>query len=70
MSMPREVFEEFMAPLMADDTEGLWRGPDGSLLPTSKTSALNKYSYTLKRGSVTDKLFCLEKLDLEVPQPK
>jgi hypothetical protein len=27
-------------------------------------------SYTLKRGSVTDKLFCLEKLDLEVPQPK
>jgi len=70
MSMPREVFEEFMAPLTADDAEGLRRGPDGSLLPTSKTSALNKYSYILKRGSVTDKLFCLEKLDPEAPQPK
>ena len=70
MSMPREVFEDFVAPLTEDDVEGMQRRPDGSLIPTSKTSALYKYKYTLKRGSVTDKLFRLQELDPELPPPK
>ena len=68
--MPREVFEDFVAPLTEADVEGMQRGPDGSLVPTSKTTALYKYKYTLKRGSVTDKLFRLQELDPELPPPK
>ena len=70
MSMPKEVFDDFMAPLEPEDVEGLQRCPDGSLLPTSKSSALNKYKYTLKKGSLHDKLFRLHELDPEVVPPK
>ena len=52
MSMPREVFEDFVAPLTEADVEGMQRGPDGSLIPTSKTTALYKYKYfTRSRGA-------------------
>ena len=69
MSMPREIFEEFVSPLQETDAEGLLRAPDGSLLPTSSTSALNKFKFTLKKGSVIDRLFNLKELDPDPPPP-
>ena len=42
MSMPRECFDEFMAPLMPADAEGIEReASTGRLLPT-KTTATNR----------------------------
>jgi len=70
MNMPLEVFEEFLSPLQETDAEGLRRTPDNSLIPTSTTSALRKYTYTVRRGSVTDRLFQLDALDPPVPPPK
>ena len=69
MSMPREIFEDFVSPLQETDAEGLRRAPDGSLLPTSSTQALKRYKYTVKKGSVIDKLFKLQELDPDPPLP-
>ena len=70
MNMPLKVFEEFLSPLQESDAEGLRRASDNSLIPTSRTSALNKYTYTVKGGSVTDRLFKLDALDPPAPPPK
>lgn len=70
MLMPRSIFEAFLSPLKETDAEGLRRAPDNSLLPTSRTSALNKYKYLLRKGSVIDRLFRLQELDPEPPEPK
>ena len=67
-SLPREVFEEFMQPLMPGDAEGLNRDlVTNQLIPTKVTAKLNHYKYSIKRGSVTDRLFSLQQLD---PEPK
>ena len=70
MNMPLEVFEEFLSPLQEIDAGGLLRALDNSLIPTSTTSALRKYEYIVKKGSVTDRLFQLDALDPPVPPPK
>ena len=66
MSLPREVFEDFLQPLQEDDdAEGLERDSQGSLIPTDKTKILIKHTYTIKKGSVIDKLFRPQELDPE-----
>ena len=57
--LPLELFEELMAPLMEGDAEGLVR-EGGSLKPTKSTSATHRWVYVVKRGSVSNRLFCLE----------
>ena len=69
-ALPLQVFEDFLSPLQAIDVEGLRRAPDNSLIPTSQTSTLRKYTYILKKGSVIDKLFRLQELDPEPPTPE
>ena len=67
MQMPREVFQEIMAPVTAEDCKELKRDADGHLEPTKVTGALNYFSYSIKKGSVTDRLFAFDSLD---PPPK
>ncbi|KAL1522203.1 hypothetical protein AB1Y20_021841 [Prymnesium parvum] len=61
MKIPREVFEEILSPLQNGDAEGLeWvEGDIGEkhLKPTSTTQSLNHFKYTLRKGSVIDKIW-------------
>ena len=65
--MPREVFEEIVAPLTTEDCSAMEREPDGHLKPTKTTAALNYYRFEIRKGSVSDKLFAFDQLD---PPPK
>jgi hypothetical protein len=67
MPMPREAFESIVSPLTEADVEGLERDADGHLKPTKTTVSLNYYKYTIKKGSVSARLFHLDTLD---PPPK
>jgi hypothetical protein len=67
MQMPREVFVEILSPLTTEDCKELQRDGDGHLKPTKVTGALNYFHYSIKKGSVTDKLFAFDSLD---PPPK
>jgi hypothetical protein len=67
MQMPRAVFEEILAPLTPEDCNELKCDADGHLLPTKTTGALNYFTYVIKKGSVTDRLFAFDALD---PPPK
>ena len=69
--LPREAFEAFMEPLTSGDAEGLARDPQTNMLvPTRKTAALRFFEYTIRRGSVSDRLFHLDTLDPEPSPPK
>ena len=71
MAVPREIFEELMAPLTEDDTVGLRRNSTTDLIePTNTKAAPHHYRYTIKRGSVSDKMFKLDSLDEPPPPPK
>ena len=64
MAMPREIFEELMSELVEGDAEGLLRDAATQQLgPTSTTAALHHWKYTIKRGSVLDRLFRLQTMD-------
>ena len=67
--LPRTLFEELMAPLKeGDTTEPLKRdAATGWLLPTKVTSALRKYTFTIRKGSVADRFFHLHSLDAPPP---
>ena len=68
MRMPRETFEEIMAPVLEGEVHGLKRDPITSRLePTEVTTTLNKFEYTIRRGGVYDRLFALDKLDPPAP---
>ena len=72
MKMPREAFEEIFKELAVGDAVGVDRDAStGWLTPTSPASSgINRFDFTIKRGSVTDKLF---HGNLEVaapPEPK
>jgi hypothetical protein len=68
MKMPRDVFEDFMSPLTENDAEGLEREPaTNRLQPTRVTGTLNHFKYTIKKGSVSDRLFQLDALDPPLP---
>ena len=72
MSMPRETFEEIMAPVKEGEVEDLKRDPETNLLiPTSdSTTTLNKFTYMIRRGGVSDRLFNLGTLDPAAPEPR
>ena len=71
--MPRELFEELMAPLKEEDVSGLER-KNGHLVPTKATKATHQFNYLIKRGSVSDRLFRLQDMDpspaSDTTQPK
>ena len=73
MRMPRETFEEIMAPLEEGDAKNLRRYPDNNMLkPTRSTAALDYFEFTVERGSVSDRLFHFDTLDApppNVPKP-
>ena len=54
--LPLELFEEFMSPMLEGDVQGLVRR-DGALQPTKTTKARQTWSYLIKKGSVSDRLF-------------
>ena len=66
--LPPAVFQDFMSPLTEGDAEGMQRdATTGWLIPTKKTSACRRFKYTIRRGSVSNRLFHLESMD---PAPK
>ena len=71
MQMPRECFDEFMEPLTPADAQGLEReASTGCLKPTSTTATLRKWHYSIRKGSVSDRLFHLQDLDPPPPPPR
>ena len=56
-----------MAPLTEADAVGVQRDATGLLVPTSKTSALLKFEYTISKGSVSDRLFHFDTMDSAPP---
>ena len=71
MKMPREAFEEIFRELASGDAVGVERDPEtGWLVPTSRTGGMNRFDFTIKRGSVTDKLFHGTLDDTLPPEPK
>ena len=62
-SMPREIFEGIMKPVMVGEVKDLVRDLTTNLLvPTNledKTRRLDKFSYMIRRGGVSDRLFAL-----------
>ena len=70
MRMPREVFEEWLSPLTADDAAGLRRDEEsGALIPMKSTAAVRTFKYLIRRGSVSDRLFHLQTFDPAPPPP-
>ena len=66
MSVPREIFEELLAPIQDGEVVGLKRDSTSGLLePTRTTTALRHYEYTVRRGSLTDKIFNFAAFDPE-----
>lgn len=59
--MPEPLIQEWMQDLQAGDAVGLARGNDGVLTPTKVSQCLSRYNYTIRRGSVNDKLFAFQK---------
>ena len=70
MSLPLVVFEDFVAPLAEGDADGLKRNSNNQLIPSSTTSSVRHYKYLIKKGSVSDRLFHLQDLDPEPPEPR
>jgi hypothetical protein len=69
-AMPREAFEELMEPLQPADATGVQRDATSRLIPTSKTARVQKFEYTIRKGSVTDRLLHLHTLDTAPPPTK
>jgi hypothetical protein len=69
MALPREVFEDLMAPIKEGEVAGLTRNAEtGLLLPTKKTGRLHRHDYTISRGSLTDRVFNFEALEDQPPK--
>ena len=70
MSVPREIFEDLLAPVKDGEITGLTRDASSGLLePTRKTSALRHYEYTVRRGSMTDKILNFGAMEQDEPLP-
>lgn len=74
--LPRPLFEEMMAPLQVSDTETeantapLKRDANtGWLLPTKATRAVRHFDFSIRKGSVADKFFHFDQLDIMPPPP-
>ena len=71
MNMPRDIFEDMMSNLSEGDAEDLRYDPVTlKLVPTTTTATLRRFEYTIKKGSVSDRLFNLDSLDAPPPPPK
>ena len=66
-NIPAEVFHSFTASLNAGDADGVVRDAEGTLVPTKTTAALKMFEYTIKKPTVTDKLFALQDKDPSPP---
>ena len=62
---PRVLFEELMAPLSETDVSEIARttGTPPQLIPTKRTACTSWFTYVVRRGSVSDKLFRFEQRD-------
>ena len=69
-AMPVQCFQKVMEALNEGDAEGIVRDSAGLLKPTKSTAALHKYKYIIRKGSVSDKIFCMSALDTAPPEPK
>ena len=58
--LPEPLIQEWLQDLQAGDTEGVQRGDDGKLLPTKESSSLQRFNYTLRKGSVSNKVFSFQ----------
>ena len=68
MAVPIQIFEELLSELMEGDAEGLLRDQSGRLIPSRITPTLNHFEYMIKKGSITNKLFALDKMDPAPPR--
>ena len=63
--MPRQCFEKIMEPLVEGDATNVKRDSlTNKLVPTSSAGSLLKFDYTISKGSVSDRLFHLDQLDV------
>ena len=70
-ALPEGCFQEIFAELQQGDAEGVERDTEtGALKPTSETLTLLKFNYTIRKGSISDKLFNMASLDVAPPAPK
>ena len=69
MVFPRVLFEELMAPLSETDVSTIERteGTTPSLIPTKTTAATRWFTYLVRKGSVSDKLFRFHERDPASP---
>ena len=71
MDIPRQIFDDLMRGVREGDVDGLARDVmKQSLLPTQTTATLNHFSYTIRKGSVSERLFQMEQQDPQPPPPK
>ena len=65
VQMPRQCFEKIMEPLVEGDATNVKRDSlTNKLVPTSSAGSLLKFDYTISKGSVSDRLFHLDQLDV------
>lgn len=70
-ALPMECFQKVFSELQVGDAVGVERDTDTGLLKATKvTPTLHKYQYSIKKGSVSDKIFNLSTLDVAPPEPK
>ena len=63
--LPEHLVKEWLGDLKPADAVGVERGSDGSLVPTKETASLLRFNYTLRRGSVSDKVFSFQSDNLK-----
>ena len=63
--LPEPLIQEWLQDLQAGDAQGVERGGDGKLLPTKESKSLLRYNYTLRKGSVSDKVFSFQSDNLK-----
>ena len=63
--MPKNLIMKWLEPLQMGDALGLVRESDGSLAATSQSKSLERFKYTIRKGSVSDRLFNFESDNLK-----
>ena len=60
LQLPEHLLQEWLAGLAVGDAVGVLRGEDGHLKPTNESASLWRFNYTIRRGSVSDKVFSFQ----------
>ena len=63
--LPLHLVQEFLRPLQPEDAQGVVRDANGNLEPTKQSAGLLRFSYTIRKGSVSDRLFAFQNFDLQ-----